>query len=191
MSSPYGDAFLPATARSDLNYNLRWIASISTVEYFSFFTTKVFSKRLFLIWSSSAESFNEILRAFGTCVATSCLLQSIIIHKLLTSQFSKLKTKISEFSIDEPLRRQAVERQKATHLHHYIFYYSLQYQITNWCFLEITCDFQLFFHFVEGSGRCIIQKHGTATERKTIIVGRNGVWIFAFSDNIKKIVLIK
>lgn len=101
MSSPYGDAFLPATARSDLNYNLRWIASISTVEYFSFFTTKVFSKRLFLIWSSSAESLNEILRAFGTCVATSCLLQSIIIHKLLTSQFSKLKTKISEFSIDE------------------------------------------------------------------------------------------
>lgn len=101
MSSPYGDAFLPATARSDLNYNLHCITSISTVEYFSFFTTKVFSKRLFLIWRSSAESLNKILRVFGTCVAMSRLLQSIIIHKLLTSQFSKLKTKISEFSIDE------------------------------------------------------------------------------------------
>lgn len=108
-----------------------------------------------LIWSSSAELWNKNLRAFGTG-AWDVYYKSII-HKLLTSQSSKLKTKrflarifgisITKYNWSRRASCSTTETAKgysfASLLRFLFRRRSIKLRID--VSLKLTCDFQLFF----------------------------------------------
>lgn len=115
-----------------------------------------------------------------------CVYYKNIIHKLLTSHFSKLERgELCLSRKNEESWRNNCRLEASTTVKGYSFasfrFYSLQYRITDWCLFEITCDFQLFSSFRRGQREMYYSKHEIAAERRIIIAGRNGVWIFTLA----------